>query len=224
MKKRVLSGVLAGTMIVSLAACSASPDPETTAAKAEAGAAETTAAAAADTTAAAAETTAAAVDTGAEDANTLSVYAWDKNFNIPALQAAEADYKKNVNPDFKLNIIEQSQSSDVENAITLAGSAGDYSTLPDIVLFQDHYFKKYQLDYPDAFADLNGVDVDWSDFGTEKLDYSTVDGVHYGFPVDNGTVIFAYRTDLLEQAGYTLDERPSVHDAPGRGRFPVQGW
>ena len=206
MKKRVLSGVLAGTMIVSLAACSASPDPETTAAKAEAGAAETTAAAAADTTAAAAETTAAAVDTGAEDANTLSVYAWDKNFNIPALQAAEADYKKNVNPDFKLNIIEQSQSSDVENAITLAGSAGDYSTLPDIVLFQDHYFKKYQLDYPDAFADLEGVDVDWSDFGTEKLDYSTVDGVHYGFPVDNGTVIFAYRTDLLEQAGYTLDD------------------
>ena len=135
MKKRILSGVLAGTMIVSLAACSASPDPETTAAKSDAGAAAATTAAAADTTAAA-ETTAAAVDTSSEDANTLSVYAWDKNFNIPALQAAEADYKKNVNPDFKLNIIEQSQSSDVENAITLAGSAGDYSTLPDIVLFQ----------------------------------------------------------------------------------------
>ena len=31
-------------------------------------------------------------------------------------------------------------------------------------------------------------------------------GLISGFPVDNGTVIFAYRTDLLEQAGYTLDD------------------
>ena len=46
--------------------------------------------------------------------------------------------------------------------------------------------------------------MNWDDFGAEKLSYSTIDGVHYGMPVDNGTAIFAYRTDILEQCGYTL--------------------
>ena len=138
--------------------------------------------------------------------HTLSVYAWDANFNIPALKAAEADYKANVDPDFVLNIIEQSGSSDVENAVTLAASAGDYSQLPDIVLFQDHYIQRYVNDYPDAWVALDDIDIDWSDFGEEKLSYSTIDGAHYGVPVDNGTAIFAYRVDLLEECGYTLDD------------------
>ena len=204
MKKRIVSAIMAGTMVASLAACSPSPEAPATSAETKA-AGETKAAA---ETQAATETQAAAA--ASEDANTLTVYAWDKNFNIPALQAAEADYQKNVNPDFKLNIVEQSQSSDVENAVTLAGSAGDYSTLPDIVLFQDHYFKKYVTDFPDAWASFEGADVNWDDFGAEKLSYSTIDGVHYGMPVDNGTVIFAYRTDLLEQAGYTIDDMKGI--------------
>lgn len=86
----------------------------------------------------------------------LTAYAWDASFNIPALNATAADYKENVDPDFELEVIEQSQSSDVENAITLAASAGDYSTLPDIVLFQDHYIQKYVSDYPDAFIPVDG--------------------------------------------------------------------
>ena len=142
----------------------------------------------------------------AADENTVSVAAWDKNFNIPALEAAAADYKANVNPDFNLEIIEQSQSQDVENAITTAGSSGDYSNLPDIVLFQDHYIQRYVADYPDAWINIDDAGIDWSDFGEEKLSYSTIDGVHYGVPVDNGTVIFAYRIDLLEEAGYTLED------------------
>ena len=139
----------------------------------------------------------------ADDDNTLTAYAWDANFNIPALQAAEAAFQK-VNPDFKLEIVLQSGSSDVEQAVTLAGSSGDVSTLPDIVLFQDHYIQSFVRNYPDCWQSLEGADIDWSDFGAEKLSYSTIDGVHYGAPVDNGTAIFAYRTDILEQCGYTL--------------------
>lgn len=145
-----------------------------------------------------------------DSSHKLTVYAWDANFNIPALEAAEEDYKANVDPDFELEIVEQSQSSDIEDAITLAGSAGDYSTLPDIVLFQDHYIQRYVADYPDAWVSVDDADVDWSDFGAEKLSYSTIDGVHYGFPVDNGTVIFAYRVDLLEQCGYTIDDMTGI--------------
>ena len=139
----------------------------------------------------------------AADDNTLSVYAWDANFNIPALKAAEAAFQK-VNPDFKLEIATQSGSTDVEQAMTLAGSSGDVSSLPDIVLFQDHFIQSYVADYPDCWIPLEGANINWDDFGAEKLSYSTIDGQHYGAPVDNGTAIFAYRTDVLEQCGYTL--------------------
>lgn len=144
--------------------------------------------------------------TADEDEHTLSVSAWDAAFNIPALKAAAEAYKKDVDPDFNLKINEVSQSSDIENSITLAGSSGDYSTLTDIVLFQDHWIQKYVADYPDAFQDVNDIDIDWTDFATEKLSFSTIDDKHYGVPVDNGTVVAAYRIDLLEQAGYTIDD------------------
>ena len=143
----------------------------------------------ADSAAATEDGAAPAADVQSADENTLTVYAWDENFNIPALQAAEKDYQ-DVNPDFKLEIITQSQSSDVENAITLAAEAGDYSTLPDIVLFQDHYIQQYVTNYPDAWQDADDADCDWAGLGAEKLSYSTIDGKHYGFPVDAGTAIF----------------------------------
>ena len=145
----------------------------------------------------------------ADDGNTLSVYAWDANFNIPALKAAEAAFQK-VHPDFKLDIATQSGSSDVEQAMTLAGSSGDLSSLPDIVLFQDHFIQSYVADYPDCWQSLEGANINWDDFGAEKLSYSTIDGVHYGAPVDNGTAIFAYRTDVLEQAGYTIADLTGI--------------
>ena len=201
MKKKLLAMTLALTMAAgALSAC--------------AGTATTPAGdAAADTEAAAEETTEAAAEEEAntdlggvsEDPNTLTVAAWDANFNIPALQAAEAAYKAK-NPDFKLEINTVSGSSDVENAVTNAASAGNYSTLPDIVLFQDHYIQQYVSNYPDAWQDLEGASIDWSDFGAEKLSYSTIEGKHYGAPVDNVTAIFAYRTDILEQCGYTIDD------------------
>jgi len=139
-------------------------------------------------------------------AEKLTVSAWDANFNIPALEAAAADYKANVDPDFELEINTVSGSSDVENDMTTAGSSGDYSNLSDIVLFQDHYIQRYVADYPDAWVSLEGADINWADFGAEKLSYSTINGVHYGVPVDNGTAIFAYRVDLLEECGYTIED------------------
>ena len=188
MKRKLLSLMLVGTMAASMVACGSSADTATT-----------------DTTGDSTEDSAQTADVQSDDEHTLTVYAWDENFNIPALEAAEKDYQE-VDPDFKLEIITQSQSSDVENAVTLAAEAGDYSTLPDIVLFQDHYFQQYVTNYPDAWQDANDADCDWSGLGSEKLSYSTVDGVHYGFPVDAGTAVFAYRTDLLEEAGYTIDD------------------
>ena len=45
---------------------------------------------------------------------------------------AEKAYQKK-NPDFKLNVVQTADSTEVQNRITLAGQAQDYSTLPDIM-------------------------------------------------------------------------------------------
>ena len=143
-------------------------------------------------------------------AEKLTVTAWDANFNGNALQAAADDYKATVDPDFELEINIVSGSNDVENDITNAGSSGDYSLLSDIVLFQDRYIKNFVENYPDAWVSLEGADINWDDITAVKQSYSTIDGVHYGAPVDNGTAIMAYRVDLLEQAGYTIDDMKGI--------------
>ena len=166
MRKKLVSILLATVTTVSLAWCGSSSSTTATSAAGASSATATSAETATEDAAATAATTAVNVDTANEGEDTLSVYAWDANFNIPALKDAEKDYQDNVDPNFKLNIIQASQSSDVENAITLAASAGDYSTLPDIVLFQDHYFHKYITDYPDAFQAVDDAPgMNWTDFG-----------------------------------------------------------
>lgn len=196
MKKRVLSLALVSAMALSLVACGSK-----TAAPAASSDAPAATEAAADT----AEAPAAEAAEAPAGDHTLTVAAWDENFNIPALKAAAEDYKE-VDPEFDLVINLQSQSSDVENAITAAAESGDYSNVSDIVLFQDHYFQQYCTNYPDAWVAVDDADVDWSGLGAEKLSYSTVNGSHYGFPVDAGTAIFAYNTKYLEAAGYTIDD------------------
>ena len=204
MKKKLLSLMLAGVLAVTaLAACGGSGSAGSDGA-ADSSAEETADADAGSSADSSAEEEEVALIGSSDDPNTLTVAAWDANFNIPALEAAEAAYQK-VNPDFKLEIQEVSASSDVENAITLAGSSGDYSQLTDIVLFQDHYINQFMMNYPDAWQPLT-KDADWGGFSDDKLSYSTFDGTHYGMPVDNGAAIFAYRTDILEQAGYTVDD------------------
>lgn len=39
-------------------------------------------------------------------ANTLTVWAWDANFNIPIMKLAAEYYQKAGHPDFKLEVIE----------------------------------------------------------------------------------------------------------------------
>ena len=78
-----------------------------------------------------AESTAA--DTTADGDETLTVWAWDPNFNIYALKQAEAIYQKD-HPNFKLNI-EENVYSDIETKLITAATSEDYSTLPDPVSY-----------------------------------------------------------------------------------------
>ena len=192
MKKKVISLMLIGAMVASMAACGSN------------GGSDNGNAANGNDTSAAAES-----DGGAsEGGNTLTVWTWDPAFNISAIKEAGNIYKAD-HPDFELKVVE-TLSDDCETKLITAAESGDLSTLPDICLMQDNSYQKFVSIYPEAFVDLTDSGIDFSQFAAGKLSYSTVDGKNYGVPFDNGAVIGAYRTDYLEQAGYTIDDLTDI--------------
>lgn len=143
-----------------------------------------------------------------EDENTLTVWAWDQTFNIYAMKEAEKIYQKD-HPDFKLNIVE-TPWDDMQTQLGTIVGAGDYSKLPDICLMQDFAYQKYVTTYPDLYQDITDSGIDFSQFAEGKLAASTIDGKNYGVPFDNGTEIACYRKDILDQAGYTIDDLTDI--------------
>lgn len=140
----------------------------------------------------------------ADDDQTLTVWCWDPNFNIYAMQQAEKIYQED-HPDFKLDI-QENVYSDIETKLITAATSGDYSTLPDIFLMQDYSFHKNVVNYPGIFTELTDSGVDFSQFSAGKLADSTVNGKNYGLPFDNGATIMAIRKDMVEAAGLTVDD------------------
>lgn len=192
MKKKMIALLMAATMALSLVACGEGLDKGASNDKSTSGGAS----------ASNSESTPAG-DTASGD-NTLTVWCWDPAFNIYSMQEAEKVYQKD-HPDFKLNIVE-TPWADIQTKLTTAATSGDLSSLPDIMLMQDNAFQKNQISYPDAFMDLTDSGVDYSQFASGKVAYSVVDGKNYGVPFDNGTVVGCYRTDILKEAGYTVDD------------------
>lgn len=194
MKRKILAALLASTMVLSLVGCGSGSDGAATSTSTQ--------------DAAATEDTAATDDAAATEAaggeQTLTVWCWDPAFNLNAMYEAEKVYQKD-HPDFKLNVVE-TPWEDIQTKVTTAAASGDLSTLPDILLMQDNAFQKNVISYPDAFTDLTNSGIDYSQFAAGKTAYSVVDGKNYGVPFDNGAVIGCYRTDVLEQAGLTVDD------------------
>ena len=135
---------------------------------------------------------------------TLTVWCWDPNFNIYAMQQAEKLYQED-HPDFKLDI-QENVYTDIETKLITAATSGDFSTLPDIFLMQDYSYHKNVASFPDVFTDLTDSGIDFTQFSTGKLADSTVDGKNYGVPFDNGATIMAIRSDIVEEAGLKTDD------------------
>ena len=149
------------------------------------------------------EDVAETAEAGTDD-ETLTVWCWDPNFNIYAMKEAEKIYQRE-HPGFKLDI-QENIYNDIEQKLITAAEAGDYSTLPDIFLMQDYSFSKMVTNYPELYTDLTDSGIDFSKFTAGKVADSTVDGKNYGVPFDNGAVIFALRTDIIEQAGLAAND------------------
>jgi len=180
MKKRIIAILMAAAMVFSLAACGSKGTDDT------------------------ADTDNGDAAAASEGDNELTVWCWDPAFNIYAMEEAAKEYQKD-HPDFKLNVVEVPWQ-DIQTKLTTAATSGDLASLPDIFLMQDNAFQKNVITYPDAFTDITSSGVDFTQFAEAKTAYSVVDGKNYGVPFDNGAVVAAYRTDLLEQAGFTLDD------------------
>ena len=197
MKRKVIAVLLASTMVFSMAACGSNGSDSGS----DTGSGSTDSG---DDASGESGDDAEAVEGSGGD-NTLTVWTWDPNFNIYAIEKAAELYAADGHEGFTVQV-EEVLSDDIETRLTTAVSAGDLSTLPDIFLMQDNSFQKYATNYPDLFTDLTDSGIDFSQFSEAKVAYSTVDGKNLGIPFDNGAVINAIRTDLIEQAGLTLED------------------
>lgn len=134
-------------------------------------------------------------------------WAWDPSFNGAALKIAEELYQKE-HPGFTLEVVDMAKT-DLEQKLNTNLAAGVKDGLPDIILVNDPNIQKYVASYPGTFADFTDK-VDFSQFSPYKVDALTVDGKIYGVPFDIGVTGMFYRTDYLEQAGFTAADLENI--------------
>lgn len=138
---------------------------------------------------------------------TITIWAWDPNFNIAIMNAAAEAYKAE-NPDVKVEIVEMAKA-DVEQKLHTTLAAQTTEGLPEIVLIEDYNAQKYLTSYPGMFADLTDK-FNYDEFAAYKTELMTVDGKVYGVPFDSGVSGFFYRTDILEEAGFTAADLENI--------------
>ena len=163
---------------------------------------EAPAAPAAGTTQGADSGTSQSQETGSPEE--LTIWAWDQNFNIAAMNTAAEYYRKAGHPDFNLNIIEVEENA-VETKSITAFTSGVSEGMPDILLMGDYSAQSFLNNYKGKYADLTDA-IDFSQFAQYKVNAYTVDGKVYGVPFDSGSAGLYYRKDYLEQAGFTEED------------------
>ncbi|MCP3762220.1 extracellular solute-binding protein [Domibacillus sp. A3M-37] len=137
------------------------------------------------------------------DSNKVTIWAWDPNFNIAALNMAKEIYEKE-NPEVEVEIIENAQD-DIVQKLNTGLSSGTSKGLPSIVLIEDYRAQSFLQAYPDAFYEMSGA-FNTEDFAEYKIAPTSIDGKQYGLPFDSGVTGLYVRTDYLEEAGYTMED------------------
>ena len=137
---------------------------------------------------------------GDSESNKITIWAWDEAFNIAAANKAKDIYIKE-NPDAEVEVVTMAQD-DIVAKLNTSLSSGSYEGLPNVVLIEDYRIQGYLTAYQDEFADLSSI-AKQSDFAEYKTGVNYIDGKLYGVPFDSGVAATFYRTDLIEQAGYT---------------------
>lgn len=141
------------------------------------------------------------------DGKTLTIWAWDDNFNVKAANIAK-DYYAKENPDVTVNVVSMAQK-DIVQTLNTALSSGTYNGLPDIVLIEDYRIQNYITAYPDELRDLSDI-VNPDNFMDYKIEVMKDEDKIYGVPFDSGVTALFYRTDYIEAAGYSVDDMQDI--------------
>lgn len=185
--KKLLSLVLAGALICSLAACGNNAknvnQPATN------------------------DDVVVSDDTTNAETEVVTVWAWDPNFNISIMEEAAVRYEA-THENVDIQIIEMAKA-DVEQKLHTTLAAQTEEGLPDIVLIEDYNAQKYLTSYPGMFADLT-EEIDYSKFAQFKVDLATVEGRTYSVPFDSGVAGVFYRSDILAEAGYGAEDLENI--------------
>jgi len=144
-----------------------------------------------------------AVQANANVPVTITVWCWDPNFNIYAINEAAKIYK-GINSNVTVNCVEVPWD-DIQQRLITAFSARQYGDLPDIILMQDNAIQKNVTAYPDRFLPVNDK-VNLSQFAQYKLDVGNYNGKNYGVPFDNGATGTFIRRDIVERAGIRVSD------------------
>lgn len=137
----------------------------------------------------------------------ITVWAWDPNFNIAALNLAKERYMAK-HPDVKINIVENAQA-DIVQKLNTGLNSGTTKGLPNIVLIEDYRSQNFLQAYPDAFRDMSDS-IKGADFADYKAGPTSYNGKQYGVPFDSGVTGMYVRTDYLKEAGYTPEDMQDI--------------
>ncbi|CAM2882030.1 ABC transporter substrate-binding protein [Paenibacillus sediminis] len=151
--------------------------------------------------------TAGSTDQGGSSKKKVVAWAWDPSFNGAALKIAEELYQKE-HPDFELEVVDMAKA-DLEQKLNANLAAGVKDGLPDIILVNDPNIQKYVTAYPNTFADFTDK-IDFTQFSPYKVDALRIGDKIYGVPFDIGVTGMFYRSDYLEQAGYTAKDLENI--------------
>lgn len=198
MKKKLISLLLAATMVLSLGACG-NGEKET--------AGQDSAEKQQESSREEGKEEKETDGTDKEAEQTLRVWCWD-SFNVDAMKTAGSMYEKE-HPGVTIQV-EETLSADIQTIVQTCAMSGQMDSLPDVFLMDDQVFAKFLQNYPEIFADLTDSGISFADFAASKVANSVKDGKNYGVPYDSNTVIACYRTDYLEEAGYTIEDLTDI--------------
>lgn len=143
----------------------------------------------------------------AASAAEITVWCWDPNFNGATMEEAFSRYQAD-HPDDTINVVIFDKAA-MEQKLQAQLASGTTEGLPDIVLIEDYRAQKYLQSFPGAFEPLNDH-VDYSTFAPYKVELATVNGQTYSLPFDSGVTGYFYRSDLMEEAGYTAEDLENI--------------
>ncbi len=129
---------------------------------------------------------------------TIEIWAW--NINVPLLEKAAEEYKKE-NPKAEIRISDIS-TQDVYTKLSI-GLQAKGKGLADVILIEDTHIRGFFENWPSNFTNLSALGYNDNEkyFPAFKVALNKMDGNFYGMPFDAGPVGVFYRPSIFKEAG-----------------------